>query len=260
MSTTIPQRLILPKTFDSRLILFLSVVLGFLIRIAYLIKYSIPQRDAFYYGEIIEKWNATGEFCPDKFVAPLSLFLIGIPNRLFGYNPIKGAIIVNLALGLLLIALFVKFAYHLTHSHLAETIVGIILATHPVFVTSSCDALRENSFLLFYIMNIIALYAYTQRKYYLLPLISLSAVSTFLCRFEGAELFIINYFLIICFPAKFSKQLIRKKTINILCYIVLCGVFLIVISTLIGIPMSYYSDHLTSFVLKKMHQTTPIAF
>ena len=115
---------------------------------------------------------------------------MSFPTRMFGLDIIKGGVIANMVLGVLIIALIVKICYNATKSSLLMFYAGIITASNSELIYFSTQLLRENSYVFFVCA---ALEMLTRKeKDSLLKTILLSFYTTcaVLCRIEGLEVII----------------------------------------------------------------------
>jgi len=102
-------------------LLAFCVVLGFAIRIGYFFRFPVQSRDSYIYCELIKEWNST-HIIPtyqEKTIPPLGIFLLREPSYLFDYDVIKGAVLVNMILGLLIIVILMLIAYRITQTFFA---------------------------------------------------------------------------------------------------------------------------------------------
>ena len=199
-------------------IVLICLILGLLVRLCHIIRYPVQPRDAYAYEFIISEWEKTNIISDQISFFPFSLWFLRIPNHFFNYDIIKGAVVINLLLGLLLIAVSIQILGLLFKKHSVILISGCIVATHPAFVDYSCSCLRENCYLLFSLLSLLFLVKYFKRieKRYLLPS-SLFAANAFLCRLEGLEFFFI-FLIITCFLFIFKKMKFRTVFIHCVLY------------------------------------------
>lgn len=195
------------KHLETRIIVIISCIIGLLFRLAYCIWFPVQPRDAYIYSHLISQWESTGRILDPIGIFPLSLWILKIPNHFFQYDVIKGAVLVNLLLGLTLIAIMQKIIMRFFKENMIILLTGLIIATHPVLVRISCSCLRENTYLFFLLLSLDSLLGYImQRKmFYLLSSSALGAIA-FMCRLEGAETLFFIFFTL------FSLCLFRKIT------------------------------------------------
>ena len=221
---------------------FLAIlIIGYLTRLVYIISYPVPSRDSYNYRNIIEIWNATNELSTDLNVPPLGLFILKIPNALFGYELIKGGILVNTIIGLLIIALLMKLSLLLTNSTLIMIVTGVLASTYPTLVKYSCQMLRDNAFLLFYLMSLYFILSYVLKKKTAYVFVAgASGISACLCRHEGIEILVLSFMLI------FLKKTKRIKAVCI--YLISAMASLLVLSLIMNVKISYYTIYLDKFL------------
>ena len=189
-------------------------VFGALVRLAYCIRYPVQPRDAYAYSLIISQWEETGLIPPNIPSFPLSLWILKIPHHLFQYDSMKSGIMVNMLLGLLIIAIIINIAGLYFKNNYTILFAGLAVATQPALVTFSCSNLRENTYLFFTILTISFLARYCIRPHFLhLFLASIFGATAFLCRLEGLEIlpivFVVLFFLFIFKKIRFSKAILH---------------------------------------------------
>lgn len=191
-------------------------VLGLLFRLFYFLRYPVQTRDAYFYQVLIEQWETNGEIVDRISFFPLSIWIMKIPYHLFHYDIIKGGILINILLGILLIIVAIKILSRLFKNNYVVFIAGCILATHPALVRFSCSLLRENSYLLFSLLAFSALLKYCIKKDLLnLVAVGIFGALAFLCRLEGIEFLAIVclalLFLLVFRRIKFSKAVLHSS-------------------------------------------------
>ena len=188
-------------------------IIGALIRIAYCIQYPVQPRDSYKYILLITQWEETGEISDTVFF-PLCLWILRIPFHFFHYDCMKGGIIVNLILGMLMIIIVVNTTKQFFRNNMIILFAGLIVATHPSLVSFSCVCLRENNYLFFSMLGLIYLVQYYRRIQcsYLL-LVGLFGAFASLCRLEGVEILPVVYFSIL-FMFIFKKIRLSKAILH----------------------------------------------
>ncbi len=225
------------------LITTVCVLIGSIVRIAYCLKYPVPVRDSYEYMFIIREWIETNSIPIEKPIPPLGLFLMKIPTTYFGYEIIKGGIVINILLGLLIIITLIKISDEITPSPLLALCIGILSATHPTLIRYSCEMLRENSFLLFSSFAVISCIRFLKGTTGYLILASICLAAGYLCRHEGIE-FAFFFGALILFNPKIE---LKKRGLYSMIYIVLFMFSLVAISLCIGIPKEYYYTYLNDY-------------
>ena len=215
------------KGCQSNRVFFVSVfcmIVGILVRLFYCVLYPVQPRDAYVYGAVISQLKETGKIPAHVSYYPLSLWILKIPHQLFNYDSIKGGIIVNMLLGLLIIAIVVYFISRYFKNIFSLIFVGLLAATHPSLVRFSCSCLRENSYLFFFLLVLMLLSSYSSGggKLFSIVLAGIFGACAFLCRLEGLE--IVGIVFIVMFIFFLSKRLGLSKAACHFC------VFLIVFS------------------------------
>ncbi len=199
-------------------IVFFCLILGLFVRLCHIIRYPVQPRDAYTYEFVICEWEKTNTISDQISFFPFSLLVLRIPNHFFNYDIIKGAVVINLLLGLLIISVSIHILGLMFKKDSVTLISGCIVATHPAFVDYSCSCLRENCYLFFSLLSLLFLVKYFKRteKRYLFPS-SLFAAIAFLCRLEGLEFFFV--FLIIAgFLFFFKKMKFRTAFLHSVLY------------------------------------------
>ena len=222
-------------------IVLFCVIAGLLLRIIYLIKYPTQARDAYIYADFIYNWIELGKAPIIKYydIPPLSIFLLKITTCLTGCDPLKGGIIINMAIGCLLIIVLIELGWSLSQNFFITSITGLLAATHPSLIHYSCQVLRENSYLLF-----LTLYFYCLTKYFkkrkvvhIFLMANFSAMSV-LCRHEGLELIVFSFFVLLL------EVLTRRRFNHLIAYIILhciwSGFVFVATSKVIGVDLTYY--------------------
>lgn len=227
----------------------LSCLIGAIIRIVYCIKYPVPVKDSYKYSLMFQSTNTEWWMSDNNPTPPLAIFLLNIPHSFFHYDFIRGGIVVNTVIGLLIICIFVKISLIIIPPKKIAFGVGLLGATHPTLIHYSCQPLRENTFLLFY-----ALAAYNLLKYYKKETRTSIAMlyggiciaAAVLCRHEGIELFLI-YCLVIVF---FSRQSWYSRLCQgvVLMFSTLLSFFLI--GRIIKIPSSFFLQYIEKIAQK----------
>ena len=204
-------------------------ILGAIIRIAYCIQYPVQPRDAYTYCLFITQWEETGEI-PDNVYFPLSLWILKIPFHFFHYDCMKGGIIINLILGLLMIIIVINTAKHFFKNNLVLLFSGLLVATHPTLVSFSCSFLRENTYLLFSLLALTCLVHYYRKIQCLyLLLTGLFGAFAFLCRLESFELLpivcIILFFLCFFKRIRLPKAFLHGLAFSVIFIITVLSLF-----------------------------------
>ena len=210
-------------------VFFFCLILGLFVRLCHIIRYPVQPRDAYAYEFVISEWEKTNTISDQISFFPFSLWILRIPNHFFNYDIVKGAVVINLLLGLLIIAVSIQILSLLFKKNSVILISGCIVATHPAFVDYSCSCLRENCYLFFSILSLLFLVMYFRKIEipYLLPS-SLFAAIAFLCRLEGLE-FSFVFLIIVFFLFIFKKIRFRAAFLHGLLY---CFCFFSVVATI----------------------------
>ncbi len=192
----------------------LSVLMGLIVRLLYCIIFPVQPRDTYKYVEIIQEWESTGVLQDKIDFFPLSLWIMKIPHRFFRYDIVKGGIIVNLLLGIMIIIITMKIIESVFGSKNGLLLfTGIILATHFALIHYSCKFLRENSYLFCFVLAIYTIIkAMKKNRNELLILSGILCAAATLCRLEGIELAVIVPVLIIYIFESKKIRLIKTAT------------------------------------------------
>ena len=191
----------------------ICIAIGASVRLAYCVFYPVQPRDAYIYEQTMENWGTSGKI-PTTSYFPLSLWILKIPHQYFQLEAMKGGILINILLGLFIIAFSVKIANRFFKNFYITLSVGIIAATHPDLVFFSCSCLRENTYLAFslLVLYFFALY-YREPNTFYLVLSSIFAAFAFLCILEGFEFLAIFSFLLL-FLCIYKKVFFFKAVIH----------------------------------------------
>lgn len=201
------NRLIISKTLGQTTI---CVIIGLVYRLFYCIRYPVQPRDSYTYEYLISQWSKSETLHYNRY--PLSLWILKIPSSLFHCDIIKGGIIINMIIGILLIVLTMMTTNKYFKTKGLALIAGTLVATHPTLVHISCCFLRENTYLLFFSLSLVFLLRYFDSKHLVdLLLAGITGAVSFMCRFEGMEIVLIVYVLV--FFLLFIKKLVLFKAL-----------------------------------------------
>lgn len=231
------------KTFTNNasvLIAAICVIVGAIYRIAFSIIYSVQSRDSYDYVHFIRQWEDSNVIPFNASFPPLGLFILKIPYHFFSYDIIKGGIVINMVLGLLIILLLIQIAKETLKSISAMFLLGIIGATNTSLIKYSCQFLRENTYLFFLCLTVLCLIRfYKSNRAVEIIYISLCTVCSALCRREGIELVIFFVLLLLFFL--FRKKISFRKALSFsLLYFISFAAFLLSISIICDVPLNYY--------------------
>lgn len=171
------------------LICIFFVVLGLFFRSFHIIKYSIQSRDSYTYKEEILEMQKNK--LQSGIAHPIgTVYLMSLPSRWFGLDIIKGGIIINMVLGISIIALVIKICYNITRSSLLMVYAGFLSASHSNLIYYSTQLLRETSYLFFVCAALEILTRKETDSFFKTTLLSLYTTFAILCRLEGIEIII----------------------------------------------------------------------
>lgn len=249
-SSNTPQKSYWDHQIKRDFAVYFCVAIGSIFRVLYLWLYPVQPRDAFKYKAFIESWGATGEYPTTYPFPPLGLFLLKAPRYFFVSNTFTGGIIVNMILGLCIIALIMKISFQICPSLLLATGIGLTVSMHPTLVHYSCQMLRENPFLFFCCISILFLIDYLKENHICWIVISsYFAIAACLCRYEALELCIIIGFLVFINP----RNSIKKRFQHLFFFILGGIISMFLISYTIGVPLDYlYSALIEEFLTRKV--------
>ena len=226
-------------------IILVSLILGGIVRIAYLWVYPVPVRDAYTYCEFIGEWISSGRIPEDAGggFPPLGLYLFKQTGTILNLDIIKSGTIVNMLAGLLIIATLGTIAHTIIPFSPFVLGVSLVSATHPRLVDYSCQATRENTYLLFTGLSILFFIRYLKSndRLCLVVVSAVFACAAFLCRHEGFELLILAN----CVILLYQKKPILKRLKTVLLFSATYVLSFFLISQLIGVPLSYYGSSYT---------------
>lgn len=181
----------------------LCMLIGLIARVSYHIAYPVPVRDSYKYVELIENWNK-GIKATNR-IPPLSIYIMGIPNRITGYDVYKGGIILNEILSLCTIYVFIQIMSLFTNSNGLLFCIGFAFSTHPTLVKLSGQLLRESPFLFLLCLSLKHMILYLKHignQYTNIVLSAFFVSSACFCRYESIELVIITILLLLFLKTK----------------------------------------------------------
>lgn len=229
-------------------IMALCVFLGLMVRLMECIRYPVQPRDAYEYESIIREWEEKGEM-PKKYKGPLSLWLLKLPNHFWGYDTIKGGVIANNVIGILLMLIIMREIGYFFKDDFIVLFVGIIMATHSQLIRFSCFFLRENSYLLFSVLFLVemARYCSHNRLQHILKAATMGAFA-FLCRLEGLE-----FLAVACITFMVAGFLNEKKIFTPVCHCVIFVLFFVIVLAVLCLVMKFklygFTEMMNSFEL-----------
>ena len=216
----------------------ICMIVGIITRELYLLENIVPVRDSYKYFDFISEWNSFSQSISIGKYPPLALFILKIPSSYFSYDIINGSILVNNVLGIAIIMLITIITYQLTKNNWITISIGLIFGTHPTLVKYSCEAIRENTYILFLCLSIWGLLAHIKRKKTLyLLLTSFFTCCGTLCRHEGLEAFVTILIILLAFE---NNKSFIKRFVNICVYSAGYVLSFFVVIRSIGIPFTYF--------------------
>jgi len=198
------------------------VIISLFLRSFYIIKYPINSRDAYRYQHLIENWEKDKSFNKSRTLPPLAIYIMRIPYAFANINAIKGGVIVNNILGIMIVLMLTLIVEMLFHNSYLSFYSGIVAATHFSLIMYSCNALRENTYLLGVCAVIASMLKYrmTSKFFYILAMAFWTSWVV-LSRYEGIELLLVMP-IIIFFISKGNIYLRGLKVIvygfTLLCF------------------------------------------
>ena len=214
--------------------ILLCLLTGLLLRVLYIIRYPIQPRDAYSYMNVITKWEKEGFIEDGIGIVPLSLWILKTPHKLFSIDLLKGGVVINMILGLLIIVVMIRITGAIFHNELIQLFVGLITATHPILIHFSCVFLRENSYLFFSGLALFCLVKYLASPRYLyLSCGSVASSLSFACRLEGLELPLF-FFSAILFGNRYKKKT-KRFSLAIFVYVLVYIFTLLMLLEMMGI-------------------------
>lgn len=223
-------------------IMALCILLGLLVRLMECIRYPVQPRDTYEYESIISEWEEKGEM-PKRYKGPLSLWLLKLPRHFWDYDTIKGGVIVNNVIGILLMLIIMQETSSFFKNDFIVLFVGIIMATHPQLIRFSCFFLRENSYLLFSVLFLgaMARYCSSNKLRYMIKA-AITGALAFLCRQEGLE-----FLAVACIAIILAGFLNEKKL-----YAPACRCVLFVIAFCIALAITCHMMDFKLYGFKEM--------
>ena len=173
-------------------IYFASLLIGWIIRILYFIKYPVQSRDSFFYIKTINQLNSAGYErigVTGNHTPPLALEMARIPTRIIGIDLTKGAIAINIAIGVLTIYVLIKISQELKANKTTSFAIGLLAATNASLVDYSTKIQRESLFVFLCSMTVLYIIKYLKRgKKKSIIIFSATSTAAVLTRYEGIEL------------------------------------------------------------------------
>ena len=200
--------------------LFPGIAFYLIIVLTIIIRYDFHLRDSFLYTKHIDEWVATANLPRGETYPLLGLSLMSIPFRILGYNALKGAVIVNVCLGEVVVIFIIKSARLITKKKTYALLAGIITACNQSFVTFSTEALRENSYLVcFSIIIFCSMKIIMTHEAFFVSLLGLFSGLGMACRHEGIELLLFSTILIFyANKTNFKWKRVVKGWLNLLAF------------------------------------------
>lgn len=185
-------------------------------RLLSLILDPMPQRDAVLYLFLAERWQETGDYAQaiagGTIVPPLPLFTIvklmdwGLPSEIAGRG-------IALFLGSMIPVLGYYISYKIFKDALIAGISAFFFIFHPVLISYSIQPLRENYYLFFLCLTIIAaINGIKNKRVQDWGLCGIFLAFSVYSRYESLELLI--FIPLILFYLHFKKKITFKKTLS----------------------------------------------
>ncbi len=208
------------------------MVLGLFFRSYHIIKYSIQSRDSYVYKE--DFFELQENRLQSKILHPLgSVYLMSLPNRWFGLDIFRGGIIVNIILGISIIALVIKICYNITKSSCLMICAGFLTASNSNLIYYSTQFLRETSYLFFICVVLEILTRKEKDSLFKTFLLSFYTMCAIFCRLEGIEI-IVFYTILKASTFLFDKHKTGGVFVRLIVNYVLYLVFMILLFLALG--------------------------
>ncbi len=210
------------KIYTKKHIILFCVILGFIIRLVYCIVYPVQPRDAFQYYHLINQLEKEGTIGDQIVFFSFSLYLFEITHVILRIDIIKSGIVLNMILGLFLIATCIMSLSIFFKKKIVLLLGGLCVATHPTLIKFSCTCLRENTSLFFLFVSIVSSIRYIQKDRILyLFLSALFTAMAILCKLESIELIPITLLSFLFFQQK-KERFLKTVVISSILYILIC--------------------------------------
>ena len=221
--------------------IIVCIILGAILRITYCWKYPVPVRDSFEYEDFIVQWKNTGEIPVRIGYPPLFMYIVKSLSEFFDYPIMETGIVINIIMGLGIIAVLMHISYLMTSSNLAVLCIGLFSATHYSLIQYSCQMTRENSYLLFGCLSFLNFLLFYKKRIKFIPVIlcSIFVALACLCRHEALEIIIIYIGMIMLNKRITSK----KKTMYLVFLCLTTAISFYVIVHCIGLSDVYYKQY-----------------
>lgn len=224
-------------------ILIFSVSL--ILRLIKLILDPVMMRDSALYLEIAENWHKTGNYSTtlidDVIVPPLPIFAIkkgidwGLSSEIAGRS-------IALFLGSMIPVLGYIIALKIFKKKAFAFICVALLVLHPTLISYSIEPLRENYYLFFCGVLIIAIIRTLEEgKTYLWIVIGLLSTVLIFCRYEAMESILISLFVLLY--SLINKRISLNKTF-------ICGTLYLCSLTASFVILLSITNYDLSFILK----------
>lgn len=219
-------------------------LLGLIYRVWYCFLNPTQARDAYDYRNFMIQWDETNIIPMNSAYPPLSLYILRIPYRFFLYDLMKGGIMMNMLLGIMIIYMATQIAKEIFQKNICVLMVGLICATNTALISYSCQMLRENSYIFFLSATILCIIRY-YKKINLLDviLLGITTVCTAFCRKEGIELIPIIYLIMLFFLLQ-KRIKIKTGVIHSIMYGVSLSLFFVLLSAALDVPIVYFKGYL----------------
>ena len=205
------------KRIDRKCMVFMSTiyVIALAVRLLKLIIDPLLQRDAALYLSLSEMWQTSGNYSQSiasgTIVPPFPLFIF-VKMIDYGFDAEIGGRSVSLVLSSLIPVLGSVISFKLFKNSLITIITTFILIVHPVLLSYSIQPLRENFYLFFWGVTILAaINGIKNKRMKDWGICGLFLSLSFFCRYEALEGLIIYPILIVYLFL--MKKINRKNAI-----------------------------------------------
>ena len=167
-------------------------------------------RDAALYLLTVREWQETGVYSVSWIPPVLYVLVRGV--MALGFDTHLAGVIVNIAMGSLLVFVCFGIVYEATHNKKASLVAALFAALHPGINDLSIEIQRDIPYLFFAGAAVwIAIAAYKRKKWYLWAGAGTILAVSFLTRYETAELILLFPLLIIA--QAFCKRISWKQAV-----------------------------------------------
>ena len=222
--------------------IILVLLLAYITRILFYIKYPVPWRDSMFYYSVMAEYINQG-FYPEtnlwgslNYLPPVPSFLVYITHLINNGSIVNEAISVEICFGLVLVYCIWKTVLTAFGSRSIALIVSLIAAVHPLLVEISTQFSRDNFYLAFISAMLLSIVSNIKNRNILKNLfIGLFLSLAILCRYESFEFFLVYPFVFLIFVKS-----IKQCMLHSIAFYFFTALFSAIMIQIIGCSSFYY--------------------